>query len=381
MPVIVKDGEQLFREYTKGEDGEIAVTNIAAVRFNVLTDEHAQRQNGRYQGRPVWSKPSSKSAPKTEMERAQRKMARMEIVTKIQKACYDEMLRVTAFTAVMHNVTQITAAQRMEMKMKMASLKVDNEALKVLSDHKDHANCVLSDQIQTHKDREGKLVAENNKLRDGLQARDLAICDLKDEIQRMKEEEKEQECDGVEDEEPMQRVLTMLNEEMETFQEHFNEDRVRGIYEDSPMELVQNESDFNRELDRYQQDVDRVVVAVKAFGKHIRDTQSLIDRISRPNVQEYRSWDLEQIMSWITALDGGKFQDHLGKLREGLVKSQILRGELLPELTRSDLSSPPFNIHEFVVKRDLEKHFRSLAVPDAVAENEGTDETSGAYIM
>ena len=32
---------------------------------------------------------------------------------------------------------------------------------------------------------------------------------------------------------------------------------------------------------------------------------------------------------------------------EGFVRSKILSGEVLPELTRSDLSSPPFSIEEY----------------------------------
>ncbi len=41
-------------------------------------------------------------------------------------------------------------------------------------------------------------------------------------------------------------------------------------------------------------------------------------------------------------------------LDNGFERSQILSGDLLPEVTRGDLSVSPFNIDEFVIKRDLE---------------------------
>lgn len=214
---------------------------------------------------------------------------------------------------------------------------------------------------------------------------DDTVKDLQTEVTRLEEEiaeYKENEMEILDEDEGLQRVRTLLDEERETFEEKFNEVRIQQIYKESPMELVQTESDINQDIARYEEEVQQIIIAAKAFGKCINDAQSLIERVSRPDVRAYRSWDLDQIMAWITALDNGKFREHLVKLKNGLMKSQILRGELLPELTRSDLSSPPFNIHEFVVKRDLERHFKSLTESmDVAATNEGTDETKGAYIL
>eukprot|EP01083_Nonionella_stella_P198767 729498_1 len=72
-------------------------------------------------------------------------------------------------------------------------------------------------------------------------------------------------------------------------------------------------------------------------------------------------------MSWIMSLDNGKYMKYSQQLRNGFERSQILSGDLLPELTRGDLSNSPFDINEFIIKRDLEKHFKSLTTSNMVA--------------
>ena len=74
-------------------------------------------------------------------------------------------------------------------------------------------------------------------------------------------------------------------------------------------------------------------------------------------------------------LDGGKFREYENQLRNGFIKSKISKGEVLTELDRSDLSSSPFNIDAFAIKKQLINHFQSLkrepAVIDDVNLNEG----------
>lgn len=82
MPVILESGDQMFREYTKNTEGAVQYTDIAAVRFNILTDEHGQRNNGRNQGQPVASKQSvfnNKTADQIELENAKKQIARLQI--------------------------------------------------------------------------------------------------------------------------------------------------------------------------------------------------------------------------------------------------------------------------------------------------------------
>ena len=50
---------------------------------------------------------------------------------------------------------------------------------------------------------------------------------------------------------------------------------------------------------------------------------------------------------------------HIDVLRSGMIESEI-KGSDLPDITSSDLSSPPFNIKQFRDKKDLVKHFMSL---------------------
>ena len=82
MPVILESGDQMFREYTKNTEGAVQHTDIAAVRFNILTDEHGQRNNGRNQSEPVASKQSvfnNKTADQIELENAKKQIVRLQI--------------------------------------------------------------------------------------------------------------------------------------------------------------------------------------------------------------------------------------------------------------------------------------------------------------
>ena len=57
----------------------------------------------------------------------------------------------------------------------------------------------------------------------------------------------------------------------------------------------------------------------------------------------YKEWNLDQILQWISLLDDGQYKPWINQLRVGFIASDIITGDLLPELTRSDLSVPPFS--------------------------------------
>ena len=80
-----------------------------------------------------------------------------------------------------------------------------------------------------------------------------------------------------------------------------------------------------------------------------------------PNVKQYKSWNLNEIISWLSSLENSRFNPYLNILQEGFVNDGIDSGEYLPDITKSDLRVEPFKIGSFKDRRDLEKYFKSLS--------------------
>eukprot|EP01084_Bolivina_argentea_P264608 448262_1 len=179
----------------------------------------------------------------------------------------------------------------------------------------------------------------------------------------------------VDNETCLSKVLKDLNTEIEDFTQNYNEKKLQQMFDNSPTELRRNESKFNQTMNEYNNNTENIILLSKSFIKYINNMQLFVNKISIPNVKEYKTWNLEQIMGWIVSLDDGEYEQYKEQLYEGFIKSRILNGDLLPELTRGDLSNPPFNMNEFVVKRNLERHFKSLVHSNMIRclnnDNEG----------
>ena len=84
--------------------------------------------------------------------------------------------------------------------------------------------------------------------------------------------------------------------------------------------------------------MDKISITSKSFNKDIEDIGGIMKKIATPDTQQYKYWDVQQIILWIRGLKQGRFIKHIAKLRNGFIKSEII-GEDLPQLTRNDLSS------------------------------------------
>ncbi len=205
------------------------------------------------------------------------------------------------------------------------------------------------------------------------------ISELQTLLNKNKTETEEKKSDfNNKNQKYLAKVLTDLNSETEQFRHTYNTQKLQEIFDKSPQTLIQNNSSMNREINEYNKNNKNIILLSQSFNKYINDTQAFIHKIAIPNIAEYKQRNLEQIMAWIVSLENGKYVKYAKKLREGFVKSGILSGDLLPELTRYDLSNPPFSINDFRVKRDLETYFKSLATNNAqniiaFADNEGGD--------
>ena len=119
--------------------------------------------------------------------------------------------------------------------------------------------------------------------------------------------------------------------------------------------------------------IDAIMISSKSWSKYVQDIDGIIDRLSKPDLANYKNWNIDTIIIWIRGLENGRYIKHIDLLRTGFNQDQI-NGKHLPELTRSDLSISPFNMNNFEDKRDLEKHFKSLKSPLNNEQVTGADE-------
>ena len=134
---------------------------------------------------------------------------------------------------------------------------------------------------------------------------------------------------------------------------------MKEVFDNKADDLIDKESDLNKDYSMYKENVDEISVTAKSFDKYIQDTDEIMNRLTIPNIKEYKSWNVDQIVLWIRSLEKGRFNKHIDKLRKGLEISEIT-GDDLPNLERNDLSSQPFEIGNFKDRNDLVKHFKSL---------------------
>ena len=177
------------------------------------------------------------------------------------------------------------------------------------------------------------------------------INEQKDEIERLNGkvdalqvmQDENMEHDGI------QSVLLKLDKEFTKFKQEYNEGGLENIMNETPQKLLDKQSSLNKELIIHKQCIDGIVISSKSFGKYLQDIDKVIDKIVTPNIAEYKQWNIETIMRWIGQLENGRFNKYIDILRNGFNKSEI-NGEGLAELTRSDLTSPPFNIWNLRIK-------------------------------
>ena len=186
--------------------------------------------------------------------------------------------------------------------------------------------------------------------------------------ERLQDEEKGNKDDGI------QSVITKLNGEFSTFKGKYTEQKLQNMMNKTPQKLLDKQSDLNKEINIYKECVNDIVITSKSFSKYIEDIDGIIDKLSTHDLTNYKIWQIDTILKWIQGLENGRFIKYIDILQNGFIESGI-SGDDLPELTRSDLTLPPFNMKNFKDKKDLEKHFKSLGSPPTMrAKSEVADE-------
>eukprot|EP01084_Bolivina_argentea_P141748 249064_1 len=172
---------------------------------------------------------------------------------------------------------------------------------------------------------------------------------------QQQEEKKIDDCN----EDVIDKIANTLESEFINFKKEYNQNKLQEIFDKSSDTLINKESALNKKYIQYEQAVDKLVISSKAFSKYIEDVGNMLDKFRRADPTGYKLWNVKQILIWIQGLENGRFKKYIDKLQHGFEKSEII-GEDLPDLTRNDLSSPPFDIGNFRDRKQLEMHFKSL---------------------
>ena len=144
--------------------------------------------------------------------------------------------------------------------------------------------------------------------------------------------------------------LIFLEKVLNQFVNKYNKNKLIDIYN--------NDKSFKSLL--ISDEINNLELKLKLFNKHLNDIKIYIKSITHPDIKQYKSWNINQIIQWISSLDNGQFIDYIDVLRKGFLTDGIDRGEYLPDITKNDLRAQPFEIKLFPIRRDLEIHFKSL---------------------
>ena len=191
----------------------------------------------------------------------------------------------------------------------------------------------------------------------------LQMENIKLQNERLEEEKKANDDEG------LKLVLSKLDQTFVAFKEKYNESKLQIVMNETPQKLMDKQSDLNKELFTYKQCIDGLMISTKAFAKYVQDIDGIIDTLSTPDLSSYKQWNIDTIIIWIRGLENGRYNKYLDLLRHGFEESEI-DGDVLPDVTRSDLTNKPFNIKNFKDKRDLENHFKSLRSPQNMNMND-----------
>jgi len=88
---------------------------------------------------------------------------------------------------------------------------------------------------------------------------------------------------------------------------------------------------------------------------------NLNDKINNEDLINYKSWDEEQICTWIANLENGRFVPYIQILNKAF-KNNKIKGNHLNFISKSDLKQ--FGVHIFIDRVDLCKHFKILCSSD-----------------
>eukprot|EP01083_Nonionella_stella_P194297 716706_1 len=173
----------------------------------------------------------------------------------------------------------------------------------------------------------------------------------------------------------LQKLYIEVMKAKEQYNIAYTKTLITEMIKTSPKSLLK----INKESMNTLNYLNKMQQGINEFIRNVEDISGYVSTVSSPDINKYKQWTCNDIVIWILSLDNGRFADYIDQIKDGLIDSEINDGQTLLELTRSDLSVPPFNINSFKVKKDLIAHFQSLKTGYNTNLNdnfEGDDDTS-----
>ena len=149
-------------------------------------------------------------------------------------------------------------------------------------------------------------------------------------------------------------LVNNLKKEFNSFKDEYNKIKIEQIARKSPQILIDNKSKLK--MNNKQDKIIGLMQIANEFSQYISNMQLLIDKFTKPDINNHINWNANDIILWISTLDNGKY----AKYAKGFRKSGISSTKWLPQLTQQQLSSPPFNIALFQDQLALLTYFQSL---------------------
>ena len=134
----------------------------------------------------------------------------------------------------------------------------------------------------------------------------------------------------------------------------------------------------NSELLFVNSEINGLDLNLQKFAKYLMDIKSQINILIKPNTNEYRQWKIAQMCQWISWLENGRFRKYETVFRNAFISDGIDLGAYLPDLDVLMLRIDPFGVTNFVDRRDLAKHFKSLKTQPQRNNNKNTMNNEGA---
>eukprot|EP01083_Nonionella_stella_P276889 941269_1 len=160
------------------------------------------------------------------------------------------------------------------------------------------------------------------------------------------DEEKKYDID--EDTFKFKTKLISMDQQLTNMERIYNKRALSNEFEKTPHSLMVSE------------EINKLKIRLRTFGKYLNNVEQHVSDLITPDVCQYKTWNIGQIIQWISLLDNGAYNSYLGVLRRGFKSDNICNGEKLCELQRNDLRCSPFNIKDFDVRTKLAQHFLSL---------------------
>lgn len=104
--------------------------------------------------------------------------------------------------------------------------------------------------------------------------------------------------------------------------------------------------------------------AINQLSSQVSTAKQKILSVLNPSVAQFRTWNINQMVTWISSLDSGSYAKYSQKLKDAFAAAEITKGEYLLQISAADLFDRPFEIANFVDRKRLAAHFQSLSGDD-----------------